>query len=213
MAAICSADEARSFAKEVALSGVSVSGVVAGVYLSCCGDRKRALSALIGHRGGGVEVAGARTADDRLREAQAQGDIVDVDDDASAAPPPPKKAKKVKAEKKSKSKKAAAEKKTKSKKSSGSGAGASASASAGAGGSGSNEALAACFDELCEFEGGRGFKANAYRKVANVLREAPAVASGKEAGKMAGIGKSSATKIQEFLDTGTMAKLEELRAQ
>ena len=80
------------------------------------------------------------------------------------------------------------------------------------GAGGPNEALALCFDELCAAEGGRGFKANAYKKVAKVLRDAPKVESGEEAGKMAGIGKSSALKIQEFLDTGTMAKLEEIRS-
>ena len=153
----------------------------------------------------GVEVAGARTADDRLREAQEQGDTINVVMHNHHQ----QKAKKVKKEKKIKPKKSAGENKTKPKKPSGSD---SASARASSGGSGPNEALAACFDELCAFEGGKGFKANAYKKVAKVLRESAEVTSGKEAGKMAGIGKSSATKIQEFLDTGSMAKLEELRA-
>ena len=40
---------------------------------------------------------------------------------------------------------------------------------------------------------------------------ATAITSGKEATKLANIGKSSGEKIDQFLETGTIAKLEEYR--
>ena len=77
-----------------------------------------------------------------------------------------------------------------------------------------NAPMLTLFDELANFE----LKAKsqgglAYKKAVKVLRalEAP-IASGKEAMKLDGIGKSIGGKIDEFLASGTIAKLEEHRA-
>lgn len=78
-----------------------------------------------------------------------------------------------------------------------------------------NQALADAFAELSGFEFKRGekFKGGTWSKVAKAVREAEsAITSGKLATKLKGIGKSSAAKIDEFLETGTMATLEEYRA-
>lgn len=79
----------------------------------------------------------------------------------------------------------------------------------------SNQALADAFAELSGFEFKRGekFKGGTWSKVAKAVRDAEApITAGKLAMKLKGIGKSSATKIDEFLETGTMATLEEYRA-
>lgn len=78
-----------------------------------------------------------------------------------------------------------------------------------------NQELADAFAELSGFEFKRGekFKGGTWSKVAKAVRDAEeAITSGKQAMKLKGIGKSSATKIDEFLETGTMATLEEYRA-
>jgi len=77
-----------------------------------------------------------------------------------------------------------------------------------------NGALASAFAELAEFEFKKGerMKGAAYKKVAKALAETTdEIASGKQAAKLPGIGKSSAAKIDEFLETGAIAKLEEYK--
>ena len=57
------------------------------------------------------------------------------------------------------------------------------------------------------------FKHNAYRKAAGVLAKLPEkVKSGDEAKKLDGIGKQIALKIDEFLTTGKLKKLEKIRS-
>lgn len=77
-----------------------------------------------------------------------------------------------------------------------------------------NGALASAFAELAEFEFKKGerMKGAAYKKVAKALAETTdEITSGKQAAKLPGIGKSSAAKIDEFLETGAIAKLEEYK--
>lgn len=77
-----------------------------------------------------------------------------------------------------------------------------------------NGDLAAIFLELSTwgFKQGATMKAVAYKKVSAALAEhGDAITSGKQATKLAGIGKSSAEKIDEFLATGSIAKLEEYK--
>ena len=80
----------------------------------------------------------------------------------------------------------------------------------------SNSALAACFTELAQLEalaGGR-WQVSAYKKVAKALESHPSkIKSGKQAEKLEGVGKASSAKIQEYLDTGCISKLEELREE
>lgn len=55
-------------------------------------------------------------------------------------------------------------------------------------------------------------KYNAYRKAANVLAGHPTrIKSGKEAKELEGIGKKIADKIDEFLQTGKLRKLEDVK--
>lgn len=78
-----------------------------------------------------------------------------------------------------------------------------------------NQALADAFAELSGFEFKRGekFKGGTWSKVAKAIRESELdIESGKQALKLKGVGKSSAAKIDEFLETGTLEKLEEYRA-
>ncbi|RLN87293.1 hypothetical protein BBJ28_00014895 [Nothophytophthora sp. Chile5] len=78
-----------------------------------------------------------------------------------------------------------------------------------------NQALADAFAELSGFEFKRGekFKGGTWSKVAKAIRDSEeALASGKQALKLKGVGKSSAAKIDEFLETGTLEKLEDYRA-
>jgi DNA polymerase beta len=52
-------------------------------------------------------------------------------------------------------------------------------------------------------------KYNAYRKAASVLASHPTrITSGREAKKLSGIGEKISKKIDEFLETGTLQKLE-----
>ncbi|XP_065063310.1 DNA polymerase beta-like [Rhopilema esculentum] len=57
------------------------------------------------------------------------------------------------------------------------------------------------------------FKSKAYRKAASVLADHPTrISSGTEARKLPGIGEQIAKKIDEFIRTGTLEKLEKIRA-
>ena len=78
-----------------------------------------------------------------------------------------------------------------------------------------NQDLADAFSELAGFEFKRGekFKGGTWSKVAKAIREnEDEITSGKEAMKLKGIGKSSAAKMDEFFETGTIQALEEFRA-
>lgn len=56
-------------------------------------------------------------------------------------------------------------------------------------------------------------KHNAYRKAASVLAQHPTrIQSGKEARALNGVGDKIAKKIDEFLQTGKLRKLENVRA-
>ena len=56
------------------------------------------------------------------------------------------------------------------------------------------------------------FKHNAYRKAASVISKLPnELRSGDEARKLNGVGDKIAKKIDEFLSTGKLAKLEKIR--
>lgn len=81
-----------------------------------------------------------------------------------------------------------------------------------------NPQLVAIFEELADLVlkyGGEKshFGAAAYRKVALRLREVDAViTSGKEAGKLDGVGKKSADVVESYLKTQKVPLLEEFRA-
>jgi hypothetical protein len=78
-----------------------------------------------------------------------------------------------------------------------------------------NQPLADAFAELSGFEFKRGerFKGGTWSKVAKAIRDCESeLTCGKDALKLKGVGKSSAAKIDEFLETGTLEKLEEYRA-
>jgi len=82
-----------------------------------------------------------------------------------------------------------------------------------------NRALVNAFAEMSshEFKNKDTFKALAYKKVAAALAKLSVpVTSGKKLasgkGKLEGVGKASGQKIDEFLETGQIAKLEEYRA-
>lgn len=56
------------------------------------------------------------------------------------------------------------------------------------------------------------FKHNAYRKAASIIAKYPSkIASGDEAKKLDGVGDKIAKKIDEFLQTGKLEKLEKIR--
>ena len=73
-----------------------------------------------------------------------------------------------------------------------------------------NEDIARLFDRLAglyEMQEGGGFKARAYRKGAQAIRELPEpltamIASGADLQKVPGIGKAIDGKVRELLDTG-----------
>ena len=79
-----------------------------------------------------------------------------------------------------------------------------------------NEEIAWALEALASLEGeDHGsqdpFKIRAYRKAAEIIRELDfEVTSGEEAKKLPGIGKGIAKKIDEFLQTGNIERLEEL---
>lgn len=70
------------------------------------------------------------------------------------------------------------------------------------------------FAELADYERNVSknvFKSNAYRKAAGTLGALPEkVKSGEEAKKLPGIGIKIAQKIDEFLQTGKLQKLEDV---
>lgn len=81
-----------------------------------------------------------------------------------------------------------------------------------------NDQLAAAFNELAdlmEITGADRFRVLAYRRVANEIeaqaRDLTAM-SQQEWASLRGVGKATAAKIEEFLQTGTMRKLEDARA-
>ena len=77
-----------------------------------------------------------------------------------------------------------------------------------------NAKLSDAFQELADFSATENvFKAKAYRTVAAAIDKFPeTITSAKQLKSVKGVGKSSMLKIEEFLETGTMAALEELRA-
>eukprot|EP01062_Namystynia_karyoxenos_P021219 TRINITY_DN18056_c0_g2_i2.p2 TRINITY_DN18056_c0_g2~~TRINITY_DN18056_c0_g2_i2.p2 ORF type:complete len:278 (+),score=77.52 TRINITY_DN18056_c0_g2_i2:124-834(+) len=83
---------------------------------------------------------------------------------------------------------------------------------------GPNAELAECFRQLAQYElmadpGRGGWAANAYKKVAATLKGLSApVKSGAAAAALPNVGKASAAKIQEWLDTGKISRLEEFRS-
>ena len=79
-----------------------------------------------------------------------------------------------------------------------------------------NDAIARLFDRLAglyEMQEGSGFKARAYRKGAQAIRDLPEpltamVASGANLQAIPGIGKAIDGKVRELLDTGTVRTYE-----
>jgi DNA polymerase (family 10) len=82
-----------------------------------------------------------------------------------------------------------------------------------------NEELARLFSEmaeLLELTGETGFRVRAYDRGARALSGHGADLSSlseRELAAIPGVGKAIAAKVREYLDTGRVAKLEELRAQ
>ena len=77
-----------------------------------------------------------------------------------------------------------------------------------------NEGLADAFKALSNFEFANGdrMKGIAYQKVATTIAgETSPITDGKSASKLPAIGKASAAKIDEFLQNGTISKLEEYK--
>ncbi|MDQ4148659.1 MAG: DNA polymerase/3'-5' exonuclease PolX [Actinomycetota bacterium] len=81
-----------------------------------------------------------------------------------------------------------------------------------------NERVAEAFEELADLlqiaEGDR-FKILAYRRVAAEIRALSrdiTTLDQKELARLSGVGKATASKIREVIETGTMAKLEQARA-
>lgn len=79
-----------------------------------------------------------------------------------------------------------------------------------------NTAIATIFTSMAtilEIKGESGFKVNATVKVARILENlVEDIASFEDVTEIQGIGKSSATKIKEYLDTGKITAFEELRS-
>jgi DNA polymerase (family 10) len=82
-----------------------------------------------------------------------------------------------------------------------------------------NETIAGMFDQMAdvmEIRGENAFRVNTYRKVARVLRDTVQdVDELHESGRLTelqGVGESSARKIAEFLETGTMSAYDRLMA-
>jgi DNA polymerase (family 10) len=82
-----------------------------------------------------------------------------------------------------------------------------------------NEELARLFSEmaeLLELKGETGFRVRAYDRGARALSGHGADLTGlseRELAAIPGVGKAIAAKVREYLDTGRVAKLEELRAE
>lgn len=85
--------------------------------------------------------------------------------------------------------------------------------------SGTNEEVAALLQELADLisiTGGDAFKVRAYEKAARALRDHPEdLAQLGPAGlkQIPNVGQAIAKKIQDYLDTGTIRQVDELRAQ
>ncbi|CAE7503845.1 unnamed protein product [Symbiodinium pilosum] len=81
---------------------------------------------------------------------------------------------------------------------------------------GPNEELAALFDELASFEFKKGgtskFAGAAFKKVAATLRGLEKVTTGKSLASLKGVGKESVKKIDQYLETGKIDKLEKYRS-
>ncbi|NOX57388.1 MAG: DNA polymerase/3'-5' exonuclease PolX [Planctomycetes bacterium] len=83
-----------------------------------------------------------------------------------------------------------------------------------------NKELANAFGriaDLLEICGGDAFRSNSYRRVSRILKDlTDDIVSLNQAGTLAGIpgiGKSTAAKIVEYLDTGSIKALEELKSK
>ncbi|MBS3735123.1 MAG: DNA polymerase/3'-5' exonuclease PolX [Phycisphaerae bacterium] len=84
-----------------------------------------------------------------------------------------------------------------------------------------NAQVADIFDEiadLIELQGGNAFRIRSYRNAARTVRDLSQrledlAAAGANFADLANVGKSTAGKIQEILDTGTCERLKELRAE
>mmetsp|Transcript_7792 Transcript_7792/g.13833 ORF Transcript_7792/g.13833 Transcript_7792/m.13833 type:complete len:221 (-) Transcript_7792:123-785(-) len=81
---------------------------------------------------------------------------------------------------------------------------------------GPNEELATLFNELAGFEFKKGgnskFAGVTFKKVAVILRELnEKVVSGTQIAHLKGIGKETVKKIDQYIETGTMEKLEKYR--
>ncbi|KAJ1451228.1 hypothetical protein M885DRAFT_19101 [Pelagophyceae sp. CCMP2097] len=77
-----------------------------------------------------------------------------------------------------------------------------------------NRGLAGAFSDLStfNFKNGDTMKGVAFKKVFEALQKhTEPITSGKQAQKLANIGKSSGTKIDEFLSTGRMEALEQFK--
>lgn len=77
-----------------------------------------------------------------------------------------------------------------------------------------NADLAAAFNELASayFKAGDRMRGAAYKKATATIADQPdPITSGKACKSLPGIGKASVEKIDEFLQTGRIAKLEELQ--
>ena len=85
----------------------------------------------------------------------------------------------------------------------------------------SNPELAARFHEaaaILEITGANAFRINAVTRVAGIIEDLPGAltlesADPKQLVQLDGVGKSSAEKISEFINTGTIAEFDDLRAQ
>lgn len=74
--------------------------------------------------------------------------------------------------------------------------------------------MISCFVELANYEKNINrniHKYNAYRKAASVIASHPTrLTSGEEARKLDGVGQKISDKINEFLTTGKLKKLEKV---
>ncbi|CAE7245102.1 unnamed protein product, partial [Symbiodinium necroappetens] len=82
--------------------------------------------------------------------------------------------------------------------------------------SGPNEELAKLFDELSSFEFKKGgtskFAGVAYKSVAGTLRGLDEkVISGKSIAHLKGVGKETVKKIDQYIETGSIERLEKYR--
>ena len=84
-----------------------------------------------------------------------------------------------------------------------------------------NSDIAEVFDDiadLLDIKGGNDFRVRAYRNAARTVRDlsrnvTDLIEEGEDLTELPHIGDSTAEKIEEYVETGTMEKLEELRAE